>query len=178
MTNIIKFASAAAIAAFAFSPLASAQDAGWSIDGGLGYLDYEGADIITAQGHLGYDFNDYFGVEGELATGLTEEDAGGIDTSLSYNAAAFATVSTARTNGWELFGRLGYGQAEVEGSAGGVSASVDVDGLAYGVGAKYFFNDQQGVRVDLTQYDYEGEAFGSDFDAEATSAQVGYLYKF
>ncbi|WP_017930934.1 outer membrane beta-barrel protein [Robiginitomaculum antarcticum] len=178
MTKTFKFASAAAIAALAFAPLASAQDAGWSIDGGLGYLDYDGADIVTAQGHLGYDFNDYFGVEGELATGLTEEDAGGIETSLNYNAAAFATVSTLRTNGWELFGRLGYGKAEVEGSAGGASAKVDVDGPAYGVGAKYFFNANQGLRVDLTQYDYEGEAFGADFDAEATSAQVGYLYKF
>ena len=171
----------AVTAALAFAPAAMAQDMGWYGDVGLGIFDLDegGVDLsaTTIQGHVGYDYNDNFGIEGELAFGIDGDTINSsdfgvtpnvkADVDLNYEAGIYGVLSTANTNGFEFFGRLGYVIAEVEASASGVSAEAEGDGFAYGVGGKYYFDGVNGVRLDLTS-----------IEGDATNITLGYARKF
>lgn len=150
----------AVTAALAFAPAAMAQDMGWYGDVGVGVLDGDGGfEVTVLQGHAGYNINDNFGIEGELAFGL--DDDSGVE--LDYEAGVYGVLSTANTDGFEFFGRLGFVTAEV--SAG--SSSADDQFLAYGIGAKYYFDGVNGVRADITS-----------FEGDATTFAIGYARKF
>ncbi len=173
---------ATALAAFlAMAPAAVAQDSGLYGDIGLGQFSYEsGALDIAAtmiQGRVGYDFNDYFGVEAELAFGLDGDSVNSsdfgfvpnvsVDVDVNNTAAVYGVLSTANTNGFEFFGRLGFLQAEIKGSSGGFAVSADGEGFAYGLGAKYYFDDLNGIRADFTS-----------IESEATNVSIAYTRKF
>ena len=162
MKTLLK--TTAVAAALVFAPAAMAQDMGWYGDVGLGLIKADlgvDLDFTTVQGHLGYDINDNFGIEGELAIGVD----GDLGVDLDHQAGVYGVLSTANTDGFEFFGRLGYGIAEVSGGG----TSVDSDGFAYGVGGKYYFDGVNGMRLDLTQF---------DGDADATLISLGYARKF
>lgn len=168
-------------AAVAFAPAAMADDMGLYGDIGVGSFTADEGDfdvnVTTLQGHIGYNFNDYFGVEGELAFGIDEDEVNSsdvgllpnikVDVALNHQIGVFGVLSTANTNGFEVFGRLGYVTAEIEANAQGVSAEADGDGVAFGIGAKYYFDGVNGVRADL-----------STIEGEATNISIGYARKF
>ena len=175
------FKTTAVAAALAFAPAVMAQDMGWYGDVGVGIfnVDEAGVDVsaTTIQGHVGYDFNDNFAVEGELAFGIQGDEVNSsdlgitpnvsVDVDVNYVAGIYGVVSTANTDGFEFFGRLGYVTAEVEASASGISAESDANGFAYGLGAKYYFDGSNGVRFDATS-----------IEGDATTFSIGYARKF
>ena len=168
------FKTTAVAAALAFAPAAMAQDMGWYGDVGVAQVsvDVGGGDLdfTTIQGRVGYDFNDYFGAEGELGFGVAGESGGGASIDLSYNVGAYGVISTANTEGFEFFGRLGFAKAELDGNAGSISGSGSDDGLAYGAGIKYLFDGVNGIRADYTRYDFDL--------VEADVISVAYARKF
>lgn len=170
MKMISKIALAAVLAAGVSAP-AFAQDMGAYGDIGIANINTDtgagDANILMVQGHLGYDFNDYFGVEGELGFGIGDEDVSGVTVEVNNTFGAYAVLSTPMNDGFEFFARLGYVQAEVEASALGTSVSDSGDGAAYGVGAKYYFDGVNGVRFDVTSFEGDATVFG-----------VGYARKF
>ena len=179
MKTILK--AMAATAAFIVAPVAMAQDNGWYGDIGVSQYSVDDGDFDVSatmlQGRVGYDFNDYFGVEGELAYGISGDSVNSsdfgftpnvsVDVDINNTAGVYGVLSTANTNGFEFFGRAGYVQAEVKGSADFFSVKSQGEGFAYGLGAKYYFDGVNGVRADFTS-----------IDGDANNFSIGYARKF
>lgn len=145
------------------------------VDGNVVDLGMEDADITMINGRLGYRFNDYFAVEGELGFGTGGDD---FDRVVPVEVAPFGTVDVnanadidvdtyyiafARAilpvgDQFDIFVRGGYGEANAEaditatalGVVGAGSFSQDESGFAYGVGAQFDFTESDGIRVDYT----------------------------
>lgn len=144
------------------APIATAQ--GLELSGGYSHVDADGAKLgaLTARGT--YFFTNHLGVEGEASFGIQDDDLGIGTVELSNSFGAFGVVRAPISEQFQLHGRLGYATSEFEASVPGLgSASADVDGVAYGVGAKYFITERFGLRGDFTKYD------GDDGDADVFS---------
>ena len=178
MKSLIATAAVAAIAAAAVPAAASAQTTGVQAYGSVGYshADMDEVNLGAIQGRLGIRFNQYFGVEGELAGGVKGEDTniGGVpvEVDLNHQAAIYGVGFLPVAPNADLYARLGYGTQEIEASGpGGVSARGDGESWNYGVGGQYFFDDKNGVRADYTRHDFED-------DGEANVWSIGYVRKF
>jgi uncharacterized protein YdeI (BOF family) len=178
--SLIAAASAATFAVFA-PALASAQDAASPNAGAyanlnLGLFDGGQADIKGVQGRLGYRFNDWIGVEGELATGLKsdKDTIGGVRVSqkLKHSANAYVVGFAPIGANTDLIARVGYGTSKVSGKAAGVSASESEESFNYGVGAQHHFDGQNGVRVDFTRQEFRND------NGHANVWTVGYSRRF
>ncbi|MFW5661899.1 MAG: porin family protein [Oceanicaulis sp.] len=166
MKTILLSTAAALIAASA----ASAQDAASKLEVGAGYtlVDGDGVEFDTLTVRGGYDFTEFFGVEGEALFGLGDEDVAGLDASLNYGLGAYLKAQYPLADAVSVFGRVGYTwvEAELEGFG-----SDDSDGLGYGAGVEYAFAGPNAVRVEYTRYDLED-------DAEADAYSVSYVRRF
>lgn len=179
-TLMIAAASAATLATVGFAGAASAQDTSdTTVYGTIGYANVsadDGADVNLGalQGRIGARFGKYFGVEGELATGVKDDSfdvlGTNVDVDLKHEVGVFAVGAYPITERFELFGRVGYAWAEAKAKGAGISDTANLDGIAYGVGGQYFFTDKDGVRVDYTRHDGN--------DAEADVFGVSYVRKF
>jgi len=141
-------------------------------------LGTENADIAIINGRIGYRFNDYFAVEGEIGFGVGGDDVNrvipvdvapfgtvdvdaNVDLSIDNYYVAFARGILPVSNQFDLFVRLGYGEAnadaDVTASALGFATSGSVSdsesGFAYGVGGQFDFTEKDGIRADYTRLD-------------------------
>jgi len=133
---------------------ALAQDNGVYINAGIDTFEF---DVYTLSGKLGYNFNDYFGIEGQAAFGIVDdtEDFFGEEFSVGIDSAfgGFGVVRFPLAESFDIFGRVGYQTTKVGASGGGVSDSDSFDGLALGAGGQYFFTDNDGIRLEYTYLD-------------------------
>jgi outer membrane immunogenic protein len=136
------------LALLAASP-AAAQQSDVYVNLGVSRFDGDGGgDLTAATARAGVGFGPYFAVEGEASLGIGDDDGLELDNEIGLFAVGRLPVSPR----FELLGRLGV--SRIETSPGG-----DEDGLAYGVGAQFFFTPGDGVRGDITRHDYDvGEA--------------------
>lgn len=152
--------SAVAIAALSTGVASAQSQGGGSVSAGYTVIDGDGGDLgaITLRG--GYDFTQHFGIEGEGHIGVKDEEFMGVDISLDYGLAAYGVARLpVAENGSNIFLRAGYGVLSIEGSAGGITVSEDVDGFAFGIGGEFLFFANQGLRLDYTVFDGDdGEA--------------------
>ncbi len=155
--------AAFSLAALALAaPLAAAQ--GLEVSGGYSNLDADGANIGALTGRATYFFTNHLGVEGEASFGIQDDDIGAGTVELSNSFGGFGVVRAPISEQFQLHGRVGYATSEFELSVPGLgSGSGDVDGVAYGVGAKYFVTEQFGLRGDFTRFD------GDDGEADVLS---------
>ena len=135
-------------------------------------------DLYGIQGRLGWQSKSFFGAEVEGSFGISDEDdtivLGGtpVDTDLEIDTqiAAFAVGRFPVSNRFNVLGRVGYHNTELdlELDDGTTSVSDDFseDGIAYGVGAEYAIDRKTSVRADYTIYDFDGA------DADAISLAV------
>jgi hypothetical protein len=167
----------ASVAAIGVTAAANAQatDGSFHLGGGYTFLDGESVNLgaITLRG--GYDFNQYFGVEGDVLFGVVDdtvtEQGVDIDISADFGAAAFGVARLPLgENNSNLFVRAGYGTLNVEGSAFGITVSDDVDGFAYGVGGEFYLDGVNGVRFDYTIYDSD--------DGDLDTYGIAYIRRF
>lgn len=168
----VVFSAAAALVAFAPTAVA---DPGFYVNGGVSVYDGDGATLEGLTGRAGYDFNDYFGVEGEFSIGLGEENVDGIDLEINNQYAAYAVGKLPISERFDIFGRIGYGTIEFEGSAGGISETVDVDGFGFGAGGQFFFSENVGVRGEYTRFEADDE---DGIDGELDVFTVSAVIKF
>jgi len=172
MKKTILLSTAAAVL---MAGAASAQDTKWNLGAGYTYFDAEGGEIDVLNIRGGYDFTEYFGIEGELLIGLTDEDVvvNGVNASvgMDYGLGVFAKGQYPINEQVSLFGRLGYVHHELEAGVAGLTASEEDNGFAYGAGFEWAFSGPNAVRVDYTRYDYE------DF-GEADTFSIGYVRRF
>jgi hypothetical protein len=177
-------ASAAGAVALALSvPLAAhAQDATlFSPVTVYGSVNYSGissndATLGAIQGRLGARFGNYLGLEGELAGGVKNDhvNVGGTDVTvkLRNEEGIYGVGYVPITPRFDLFGRVGYAHSDVKASAAGVTGTGGLDALAYGGGGQYFFDNNNGVRLDYTRHDFNHDQGAADVWS------IGYIRKF
>ena len=192
MKHLMKLSAATALLAGAAQAQSSNPDSGVYVNVGvtqvsadldLTNIDVSGEtvdlgnqspDVLMITGRIGYRFNDYISVEGDLGFGLGGDDFSAVvpvntglgpvnvdtDISLDINNyfGAFVKGSLPLGDQFEIFARGGYGTAEVEAdvtaSALGLSASSSesesLNDFAFGVGAQFDFNGNNGLRLDYS----------------------------
>ena len=141
-------------------------------------LGTEDVDAFIINGRIGYRFNDYFAVEGELGFGTGGDEIDrvipldvdpigtlNVDTNVALDVenyyVGFARGILPVSEQFDLFVRVGYGEAnadaDVIGNALGFTAATSVSqsesGLAYGVGGQFNFTENDGIRADYTRLD-------------------------
>lgn len=158
-----KFALMAAVAAATTMAMPMAANAQWYAGAAYTNFDADGADVGAATGRLGYRFNPNFAVEGEASVGIDDDE--GVE--LNHNAGLYAVGILPVTSNFDLHGRIGYQQTEVDTPIGDVSD----EGLGYGVGATYRFTPNLGVRADWTRLE-------GDDEAEADAISIGAAFNF
>ncbi|WP_309605306.1 porin family protein [Phenylobacterium sp.] len=174
-------AAATALAAFYALPgAAQAQDASPAgVYGSIGYANAhtDGLDLGAVQGRLGYRFNTWFGVEGELAGGVKDDrvNVGGVKAKvkLSNQEAIYGVAFAPLSANTDLIGRIGYGSQSAKASALGVLRVADGQSWNFGVGAQHHFDGVNGVRVDYTREQFTGSGSG-----HADVVALGYAHRF
>jgi outer membrane immunogenic protein len=179
MKSLIAAASVAVLAA-AVPALAQAQTTvAPGAYGTLGYADAHtsGVDLGAIQGRLGYRFNNWLGVEGELAFGVKDEKSsqtftgGTVNTKLKLQneEAIYGVGFLPISPNFDLLARIGYGDTRIKATATAtgtgvvpVSASQSAHGGSWniGAGAQYFFDGKNGLRGDYTRQEFTGSNSG------------------
>ena len=157
-------AATAALSAAAIPAASQAQE----IYGTVGYanVDTGDANLGAIQGRLGYKFNPYVGVEGEVAFGVSGDSVGAVDVDLKHQVGGFLVGFVPVSPKADLFARVGYTSSSFDTSLG----DLDDDGVAFGAGGQYHFTDKDGVRLDWTRHDHDA--------GEADVWAVAYTRKF
>jgi OOP family OmpA-OmpF porin len=191
---ILGLASAAA-----FSVPAFAQDAGFYIGGALGQSNFDvdcagttSCDDSDTSWRIfgGYQFNKYFALEFGYA------DLG--ETTASVPVPPFNVNIALETTLWDLvavgslpigdrfsiFGKFGWYRADtdVNGSAAGLGSLSESDSntdLTFGIGARYDFMRNLGVRLEWQRYqDVGGEFFGATAETDVDVISAAVIWKF
>ena len=169
MKAILLAASAAALAC-AVPAIASAADAPTGVYATLGYADADasGVNLGAVQGRLGYRFNNWLGVEGELAggvkgdhvdlaTGLASPATVRADVKLRHQEAIYGVGFLPLSDRFDLLARVGYGNQKIKASAPGFpGAEAEASGQSwnFGAGAQYHFDGVNGIRADYTREEF------------------------
>ena len=161
----------AASALTGFASAAQAQDTGAYV--GIGAATYE-FDTYGIDGKVGYNFNEYFGVEGQGILGLTSqtETVGTTEVKgkIDYTIGGFGVVRFPVSETFEIFGRGGYHNTGVSVETNGAEVSGDFDGFAAGGGVQFNLNELSGIRAEYTYLDGDG--------ANLDTFSVSYVRKF
>ena len=160
------------VAAAAVSLLTVAAPAAAQTYGSVGYSQFELDPISLGAitGRFGWNSASFFGVEGEASVGVNDDDIGVENFELKTDLGAYVTGRFPVNEQFDVFARVGYARTEIEVSPGG---DEDSSNLAWGVGANWFFDDVNGVRVDWSQRDTEDD-FGEDTDVWS----ISYVRRF
>lgn len=175
----ILFAAASLAATAAAIPAAQAQEAanaGAYVNVHAGMVNAKEIDPKVIGGRLGYRFNDWIGVEGELATGLKsdKDTVAGVDVNykLKHSADAYLVGFAPVGANTDLIARVGYGETKLRTKVAGASFSDTEHSVNYGVGAQHHFDGLNGVRVDYTRKEF------GDGAPDANVLSVGYSRRF
>ena len=179
----------------ALAPLATAQ--GFYVDGGYTAVstdfDIEEEDLDVSYdldfglvgGHVGYDFNPYFSIEGEALFGVQDDtktetfEIGDSELDVDYVfdlkhlVGAYARGNLPLGDQFRAFARAGYvtGELELSTNVEGVeSESESGEAIALGVGGEFNFTQQIYARGDYTRYEFD------DVSLDAFMASVGFRF--
>lgn len=160
MTKFALMAAAAVAATTAMMAApASAQDVtNGNVYANLGYtqLNTDRGDLGAVTGRLGYQFTPYLSAEGEYSTGVNDSREG----KLSNAWGLYGRVGVPVTPSFEVFGRAGYQETNIDGRNG--FSDRDGQGLGYGAGVQW--------RPAATGFGVRGEYTRlTDVDADAWS---------
>ena len=124
---------------------------------------------VTA--NLGAKITPNFAVEGELSTGLNTDNNTIGAYKLTRRVAAYAVGSVPVSDKISLFARAGLADTRYKKPSTALNAEGGTS-RDLGLGALYKFNDDMGMRLDLTHSDYLGKHGNSD------SVGISLLRKF
>lgn len=162
------FMMAAVAAACLVATPAMARDMGIYATGGLSHVD---ADIDVSfealTGRVGARFSPNLAVEGEASFGFEQDGLDGSNYELKSDYAIYGLALLPMTDNADVFVRVGSGNTTIEVDG----EDIDNNGIRYGAGVQFFFNNMSGVRVDLTR-------FNLDDDVDADVYTVSYVHKF
>lgn len=205
MFKYILIASAATGLAATANAQSYDNDRGLYLDGGYQYLDIKpdgadsGVDTNGIAARLGYNFNNVFSLEGELASGIDDgefdynvdedefnlddnddgdfEDVIGVsgDIGLNYLVGLYGRADLPVTERMNLFARAGYAYIDVDASVntpGGTAINIEdsADGPAIGAGLTYDLSENWELRGDYTYYSFDS--------TDTNGVMLGLGYKF
>ena len=156
------------------------------------------ADVHALTARAGWQFSRFFAAEGDITFGIddgefdfegSEDDldfddnnddlfddviAGPGDLGLDYLIGGYGRVILPVADKFDLFGRVGYAFAEIDSTVQTLGGNELVfggsdDGLAFGAGAAYDFNENVSLRADYTHYDFSdanAESFGLNLEVK------------
>ncbi|MCD6213293.1 MAG: porin family protein [Sulfurovum sp.] len=143
--------------------------------------------------NLGYDFNQYVGIEGRYWFGLESSSTLGRG-SIGNNINADVTIDAwgvyvkpmyPVSEAFNVYALLGYAGADLEVDANDFKFKTDsVDGFSWGIGAEYKFSNAVGIFVDyVSVYDDEEDfvlisGVDGNTDATITAFNFGVNYRF
>ena len=162
---------AMAISTFAMS--AQAQDTGVYVNLGAQTIEFDTGNVL---GRIGYNFNEYFGVEAEGSIGVFGDSGDGLEIDVPYTVGGFAIAKYPITKKFDIFGRVGYSFANLEAEGFGEDLDLNIDGIGFGGGVQYSFDGSNGIRLGYTY-----QTFGDDSNVEVGDASVidlSYVHKF
>ncbi len=167
----------ATIAVSAFSTAVQAQDSGAYINLGVQSIEF---DAYAIEGRVGYEFNDYFSVEGQGSFGIIGEDDEDFDISigLDYSIGGFVRGAFPLGENFSIFARGGYHLTQFGAEDGNVGVSVDLDGFAFGGGLEYLFDGKNGIRGDVTFLDASFDDGGFEVSGTIETYSIAYVRKF
>jgi len=152
--------AAAVLAACSVTP-AFAQDSAPLFSGGH-------VEAITGYDHVsdgddgiggGYDFrsgNVVFGIEGEVLESTAGECGGGICVDASRDFYIGGRIGAVVGDNVLIYGKLGYSNARIEATAGGITAHDTVDGIRAGAGVEIAIaNTPLSIRTEYRYTNYE-----------------------
>ena len=164
MRKIMLLAAAAAVMA---SPAAAQSWSDvWSTNeargyGSLGYSYAEDAYTGAVQGRLGIEMNRFLAFETEVGVGVKDKDFTvlGRDGSLKHewDAAGYVVGKVPVGENFEIFARGGYGHTEMKRTVADRTTDEGGDHWAYGAGAQFNLNRENGIRADWTRRDFKGD---------------------
>lgn len=123
-------------------------------------------------GHLGYDFNQHFGVEGQSSFTLLDDSLGGADWSAMV-LGVYAKGAVPVSDRIKLYLLGGFSSVEMTADFGFGTGSDDESGASYGVGADFAINDDMDVFVRYMNYLEEDGLF-----SEVTGLNIGVGWSF
>jgi hypothetical protein len=143
---------------------------------GYGSTRANGADTGTIQGRLGAKLTPHFGVEGEVAGGVSDDKnyvAGApVNVKQQHQAAAYAVGFLPVTPNIDVLARAGYGTTKFDASSPASPLKGSMESWNYGVGAQYKFDDKNGLRADWTKSEF------TNSKEDADTVAVAYVRKF
>jgi outer membrane immunogenic protein len=158
------------------TPAPESKKSGISTYVGGGYSLYNGGDDLRFGGVVargGVMFTPNFGAELEFTKGVGDTNLSslgfsnftlGLDTQIS----GFAVGRLPMSEQSNLFGRLGYSSAtlSVKGTGPFVGGASDIElkDVIWGIGGEYYFNNNLGVRGEVTGFKAEGDNIDSGLD--------------
>lgn len=149
-----KFVLAAALATAAVAAPAFAQEGPYA-SAGYTHFDGDNVDVGGVTGRLGYRFHPNFAIEGEATIGTNSDDVtvGGVPVNVELDHAygIYGVGILPVSPSVDLFARLGYANVKATGTSGPFSARLDENGVGYGVGAEWRWNQRWGLRGEYTR---------------------------
>jgi len=139
--------------------------------GGLGLTSVnvtckDGCEDITfgIVGKVGYDFNDYIGVEGRFVKTFMEYEQSKVE-----HYGVFAKPMYPVSDKVDVYGLVGYAQTDV-----GDIKSYNGSGLSWGLGVNYLFENENNLSLFL---EYQSLIESSDAP-DINGVNLGFLYRF
>ncbi len=150
------------------SPAMAGEDGGAYVGAGGAWIEDAG---LALYARAGYSFNSYFGVEADGAFGISDKTVTGTTASLGMKTsiAGYAVGRLPVSEQFDLIARVGYHSTEIEAKNGALSASATTNGVAYGGGAEFKFDDANSIRADFTIFSDNGSV---------NTASIGYVRRF
>ena len=148
--------------------------------GMIGRFSYEDAagelNMTGVTGRLGYQVSPWFGVEGRIGTGGSDQFAG-VDFELDNFVSGFANFSWALPvdERIRLYGLAGFTRGEGSASVGSVGLSEDDSGFSYGVGVELYGTQDDAINVEWVRY-LDTDEFGIDYTVDHWG--LGYVHYF
>lgn len=196
--------SYAAVAALA-SPAHADDGPKWHADIGVQLSEFDGEDedlpaiydgtLGAINGHVGYNFSKFIGVEAEFGLGIREEEDIAtydprinffvpppvVDLKQSYLVGLSGRLQYEVVDDLVLFAKGGFAHSKFKRTQ---TSNLDIAGQApvvtetdfeetapsFGVGAQYYFSESSGLRLDITRYEFD------NFASQAVS--LGYSHRF
>ncbi|HYG25379.1 MAG TPA: porin family protein [Caulobacteraceae bacterium] len=177
MKFLMMATSAAALALGATAAQAQVGEGG--MYGSLGYAatDRDDANLSAIQGRFGVKLHPMFGIEGEAAFGIDDEDIGaGSTVKLDRQIAAYGVGFLPLGERFELLGRVGYGNTQINLDTPLGEADDDANSWNLGVGGQFHFTPSDAIRADWTRHNFDEEEGAEDADLDVWS--VSYVRRF
>ena len=142
----------------------------FDISGGYARLSDDDVDLdaVVVRGTI--HANRYLSGELEVNFGVGDDMLAGSTVELDSNWGVYARGDLPLSDTGAVFARIGYVDQQTTSTLGSASMSSNQDGWAAGVGGEVFFRGPNGVRVDYTHYDFDGE--------QSDAIAIAYVRRF